>query len=58
MLGGGGGRTELPLSYHYLITPHTKFFRNKSYDGESLAYTLKAEGLAKDYDGEGARPVW
>ena len=27
-------------------------------DGESLADTLKAEGLAKDYDGEGARPKW
>ena len=27
-------------------------------DGESLADTLKAEGLAKDYDGEGARPEW
>ena len=27
-------------------------------DGESLADTLTAEGLAKDYDGEGARPEW
>ena len=27
-------------------------------DGESLADTLKGEGLAKDYDGEGARPEW
>ena len=27
-------------------------------DGESLADTLKAEGLAKDYNGEGARPEW
>jgi hypothetical protein len=27
-------------------------------DGESLAEMLKAEGLAKDYDGEGARPEW
>jgi endonuclease YncB( thermonuclease family) len=27
-------------------------------DGESLADKLKAEGLAKDYDGEGARPEW
>jgi hypothetical protein len=27
-------------------------------DGESLADMLKANGLAKDYDGEGARPEW
>jgi hypothetical protein len=27
-------------------------------DGESLAEILKAKGLAKDYDGEGARPEW
>ena len=27
-------------------------------DGESLADMLKAKGLAKDYDGEGARPEW
>ena len=27
-------------------------------DGESLADTLKAKGLAKDYDGEGARSEW
>ena len=27
-------------------------------DGESLADTLKAKGLAKDYDGEGPRPEW
>ena len=27
-------------------------------DGESLGETLKEEGLAKDYDGEGARPEW
>jgi endonuclease YncB( thermonuclease family) len=27
-------------------------------DGESLAEMLKAKGLAKDYDGEGARPEW
>ena len=26
--------------------------------GESLADMLKAKGLAKDYDGEGARPEW
>ena len=25
---------------------------------ESLADMLKKEGLAKDYDGEGARPEW
>jgi micrococcal nuclease len=38
-----------------------KYFRIISevwIDGESLADTLKAEGLAKDYDGEGARPEW
>ena len=27
-------------------------------DGESLAEKLKAAGLAKDYDGEGEKPVW
>ena len=27
-------------------------------DGESLAEKLKAAGLAKDYDGEGAKPEW
>ena len=27
-------------------------------DGESLADKLKAKGLAKEYDGEGARPEW
>ena len=27
-------------------------------DGESLADMLKKKGLAKDYDGEGARPEW
>jgi len=27
-------------------------------DGESLDEKLKGEGLAKDYDGEGARPEW
>ncbi len=27
-------------------------------DGESLADMLKEKGLAKDYDGEGARPEW
>jgi endonuclease YncB( thermonuclease family) len=27
-------------------------------DGESLGERLKGEGLAKDYDGEGARPEW
>ena len=27
-------------------------------DGESLGEMLKSEGLAKDYDGEGARPEW
>ena len=28
-------------------------------DGESLAEMLKAKGLAKDYDGKGARPeLW
>ena len=26
--------------------------------GESLADMLKAKGLAKDYDGVGARPEW
>jgi micrococcal nuclease len=38
-----------------------KYFRIISevwIDGESLADMLKAEGLAKDYDGEGARPEW
>jgi hypothetical protein len=25
---------------------------------ESLAEKLKAAGLAKDYDGEGEKPVW
>ena len=27
-------------------------------DGESLGEKLKSDGLAKEYDGEGARPVW
>ena len=27
-------------------------------DGESLGDKLKSDGLAKDYDGEGARPEW
>ena len=27
-------------------------------DGESLGEKLKSDGLAKDYDGEGARPEW
>jgi hypothetical protein len=27
-------------------------------DGESLADLLKKRGLAKDYDGGGARPEW
>ena len=27
-------------------------------DGESLADKLKRAGLAKDYDGEGAKPEW
>jgi micrococcal nuclease len=38
-----------------------KYFRIVSevwIDGESLAEMLKAKGLAKDYDGEGARPKW
>ena len=38
-----------------------KYFRIVSevwIDGESLADMLKANGLAKDYDGEGARPEW
>ena len=38
-----------------------KYFRIVSevwIDGESLADTLKEKGLAKDYDGEGARPEW
>ena len=38
-----------------------KYFRIVSevwIDGESLADMLKAKGLAKDYDGEGARPEW
>ena len=38
-----------------------KYFRIISevwIDGESLADMLKAKGLAKDYNGEGARPVW
>ena len=38
-----------------------KYFRIVSevwIDGESLAEMLKAKGLAKDYDGEGARPEW
>ena len=38
-----------------------KYFRIISevwIDGESLAEMLKAKGLAKNYDGEGARPEW
>ena len=38
-----------------------KYFRIISevwIDGESLAEMLKAKSLAKDYDGEGARPEW
>jgi len=38
-----------------------KYFRVISevwIDGESLAEMLKKKGLAKDYDGEGARPEW
>jgi len=38
-----------------------KYFRIVSevwIDGESLADMLKTKGLAKDYDGEGARPEW
>lgn len=38
-----------------------KYFRIVSevwIDGKSLADTLKAQGLAKDYNGEGARPEW
>ena len=38
-----------------------KYFRIVSevwIDGQSLADMLKAKGLAKDYDGEGARPEW
>ena len=38
-----------------------KFFRVVAetwIDGESLADILKAKGLAKDYDGDGPRPVW
>ena len=38
-----------------------KYFRIISevwIDGESLAEMLKSKGLAKDYDGEGARPEW
>ena len=38
-----------------------KYFRIVSevwIDGDSLANMLKAQGLAKDYDGEGARPEW
>ena len=38
-----------------------KYFRIVSevwIDGKSLADILKAKGLAKDYDGEGARPEW
>ena len=38
-----------------------KYFRVVSevwIDGKSLADKLKARGLAKDYDGEGARPEW
>ena len=38
-----------------------KYFRIISevwIDGESLAGMRKAKGLAKDYDGEGARPEW
>ena len=38
-----------------------KYFRIISevwVDGESLAEMLKAKGLAKEYDGEGARPEW
>jgi micrococcal nuclease len=27
-------------------------------DGESLGEKLKGDGLAKEYDGEGARPEW
>jgi len=38
-----------------------KYFRVISevwIDGGSLAEMLKKKGLAKDYDGEGARPEW
>jgi micrococcal nuclease len=38
-----------------------KYFRIVSevwIDGESLAEMLKSKGLAKDYDGEVARPEW
>ena len=45
-----------------LRNPHRgKYFRIVSevwIDGQSLADMLKAKGLAKDYDGEGARPEW
>ena len=45
-----------------LLNPQRgKFFRVVAevwIDGKSLADMLKAKGLAKDYDGEGARPGW
>ena len=42
----------MPSSLFCLTIPEVRI------DGESLADTLKAEGLAKDYNGEGARPEW
>jgi endonuclease YncB( thermonuclease family) len=45
-----------------LKNPHRgKYFRVVAevwIDGESLSEKLKSEGLAKEYDGEGARPEW
>ena len=38
--------------------PLTLAQRGAWVDGESLAEMLKKKGLAKDYDGETARPEW
>ena len=40
------------------LDPLTLAQRGVRIDEEFLADTLKAEGLAKDYNGEGARPEW
>ena len=39
-------------------TPLTLAQRGNWVDVESLAEMLKSKGLAKEYDGEGARPEW
>ena len=51
----GGTKIELRNAQH------GKYFRVVAevwIDEESLADMLKAKGLGKDYDGEGARPEW